>query len=299
MKNFLAPIKNTKLVRKLIGPVGKFVVKNSATILTGTTIACNVSGIAVTYKNSPKIHLIISDAKLALSEAKDDDEKRKIQTAALQALVPLIAPILLFFAGATASAIINQKRSEAKIAALTAALSLAQETISEYDLFKQEAEKMLGEEKVSEITKEIDQKKVDNYISQQGVNPDSIYVPDGQSLLVDGITNQRFTDVVYKDDNGRVRCVKADKAVSEMKHMFAEAEEEIRLDQVWVPRLGIEPTDITEYMGWQQEQWTSDFYPRSCIGFDYDMHPVTIGARAGFMVSPSPKPVLLKEFYYG
>lgn len=144
----------------------KFVLEHKGTFLTGATITCNAAGIAVTYRNSPKIHEIIAqyhrnveclDKNMELY----DKYKSEYMKDALVQVLPLVAPIIIFFAGSTTAAIVNQKQNEAKIATLTAALSMAQSTISEYNLFKEEAKKELGEEKFNEIEKTVAEKRVE------------------------------------------------------------------------------------------------------------------------------------------
>ncbi len=177
---------NPKKMMKLCGSsVGKFVKAHQASVLTGSTIAFNVAGIVATYRNSPKIHLVIEECRKDLEwyenvdgiteeELKRARKDRIIQT--LKDLAPLVAPILIFFTGSTAAAIINQKKSEAKIAALTAALSLAKTTIDEYGIFEEKVKEEIGEEKYQEVKEEIVREKVENTI------PDVASVPMGEYL---------------------------------------------------------------------------------------------------------------------
>lgn len=165
MKNPLRVL-NKATIKKGIGEVSKIVLEHENTILTGTTITCNAIGIAITYRNSPKIHDIILVTKDRLNECEDDNAKKQIIKDGLFAMTPLMLPIIIFFSGSTAAAIINQKKSEAKIATLTAALSLAQSTISEYDLFKEEVKKEIGEKKFEEIRKEVNDQRVNTYAPQ-------------------------------------------------------------------------------------------------------------------------------------
>ena len=155
------------VLKKIPGVISGYVLEHKGAVLTGGTIVCNAAGIAITYKNSPAIHGIISSTKEVL---KDPDltieERKEIRKKSLLELAPLVAPIIIFFAGSTTCAIVNQKQNEAKIAALTAGLTLAQNTISEYDLFKEETRKEIGEEKYKEIEQEVANDVADKAVSR-------------------------------------------------------------------------------------------------------------------------------------
>lgn len=166
IKNQIIEISKKHLLKNFFGGVSRIVLEHKGTVLTGSTIVCNALGIAVAYRNSPKIHAIIEQYHRNVSCLDKNMElyeqyKKQYLKEALAAIAPLIAPIIFFFAGSTVSAIVNQKQNEAKIATLTAALSLAQSTISEYDLFKEEAKKELGEEKFQQIESEVAKRRVD------------------------------------------------------------------------------------------------------------------------------------------
>lgn len=187
IKNQIIEISKKHLLKNFFGGVSRIVLEHKGTVLTGSTIVCNALGIAVTYRNSPKIHAIIEqyhrnvsclDKNMDLYE----QYKKQYLKDALAAIAPLIAPIIFFFAGSTVSAIVNQKQNEAKIATLTAALSLAQSTISEYDLFKEEAKKELGEEKFQQIEKEVIQKKMEELPKERIQQIDGIQIRPGEYL---------------------------------------------------------------------------------------------------------------------
>lgn len=175
MKQELMAIGNIgkkQLVKRSMKWLSQFVLEHKGTLLTGSTIFFNAAGIAITYKNSPEIHDVIytTKKKIASLDPADgnyEDLKKQIYQEGFRKLVPLVTPIILFFAGSTTAAIVNQKQNEAKIATLTAALSLAQSTISEYDLFKEEARKELGEEKFNKLQDEVTQKRVEELTVDQ------------------------------------------------------------------------------------------------------------------------------------
>lgn len=156
MKKLLPTINPKPFLKKLPGIISGYVLEHQGAVLTGGTIVCNAAGIAITYKNSPIIHGIIADTRLYLQQADlGEEERKRVRKEAILEMSRLVAPIIIFFAGSTACAVINQKKNEAKIATLTAALTMAQNTISEYDLFREETRKEVGEEKYKEIQQEV------------------------------------------------------------------------------------------------------------------------------------------------
>lgn len=164
MKNYLKTITDNPIVKKLCGAVGNYYVLHEGGILTFGTVVFNAAGIAITYKNSPAIHdelkayhdmIELLKTNVALSDEEKKEYKKQMTAATVKDLTPLIAPIMIFFASSTACAVINKKKSDAKIASLSAALSLAQSTIKEYSEFRKEATELLGEEKVEQIDKTV------------------------------------------------------------------------------------------------------------------------------------------------
>lgn len=175
-KKQLVDISKKHLLRTARDSICNFVLEHKGTVLTGITISFNAAGIAVTYKNSPKIHDIIAQYYRDVSCLDKNMELYNAYKSAylkntLVSIAPLVTPIIFFFAGSTTAAIVNQKQNEAKIATLTAALSMAQSTISEYNLFKEEAKKELGEEKFNEIQETVAKERVEKlpYDASSGI----------------------------------------------------------------------------------------------------------------------------------
>lgn len=122
-----------------------------------------------TYKNAARIQQIISETRETLKTIGGEDEKKQCVKVAIKELAPLVAPIMIFFAGSTTCAVVGHKKSQAKIATLTAALSLAQSTINEYDLFKKEVEEKVGTETFKEIKNEVTAKQIEEDIANNKV----------------------------------------------------------------------------------------------------------------------------------
>lgn len=155
-----------ELPKEIANNIWIFTKSHSASLLTGSTIACNAAGIITTYKNSPKIHVILEDAQHKFNSVEDKEEKRKIALDTFKRLIPLVTPIIIFFTASSVSAIVNHKKSEAKIAALSAALSLAKTTIDEYDSFSNKVKEEIGEESYTDIRREVAKERAEQVVSR-------------------------------------------------------------------------------------------------------------------------------------
>lgn len=169
MKNPLAIVTKNEVVKNAGKEVSKFVLAHEGLLFTGGTIAFNAAGIVATYKNAARIQQIISETRETLKTIGGEDEKKQCVKVALKELTPLVAPIIIFFVGSTTCAVVGHKKSQAKIATLTAALSLAQSTINEYDLFKKEVEAKVGEEAFKEIKTEVVGKQIEDDLASDKV----------------------------------------------------------------------------------------------------------------------------------
>lgn len=181
MKNPLLKITKNELIKHCVNKTSQMILEHENTVLTGSTIAFNTIGIVITYRNSPKIHEIIFNTREDLKVVEDDETKKTIIRRAFKDLTPLVAPIIISFSASTVSAVVNQRKNEAKIATLTAALSLAQSTVSEYNVFQEEARKELGEEKYQDIRNSITKERVEQNFPtnfQVEMGDQLCYIPD-------------------------------------------------------------------------------------------------------------------------
>lgn len=169
MKKPIVQFQPKMLAKNLTNLLTKYLMEHQSAVLTGSSIVFNAAGIMVTYRNSPEIHNAIYQAKVRLSgiDLYDSsinavEERKKIYRETFIEVSKLTAPIIIFFTLSTTASIVNQKKQEAKIAALTAALSVAQNTISEYSSFKNEVRKEVGEEQYQAIVKEVSEQEALN-----------------------------------------------------------------------------------------------------------------------------------------
>jgi len=169
MKNPLTVVTKNEVVKNAGKEVSKFIFAHEGLLFTGGTVAFNFAGIVATYKNAPEIQRIIFETRETLKVIEAEDEKKQCVRTAIKELAPLVAPIIIFFVGSTTCAVVGHKKSQAKIATLTAALSLAQSTINEYDVFKKEVKEKVGEETFREIKNEVTAKQIEEDIKENKV----------------------------------------------------------------------------------------------------------------------------------
>ncbi|MBP3826219.1 MAG: hypothetical protein ILA11_10880 [Butyrivibrio sp.] len=296
MKNYLSPLKQSGLGKKILVPTGKFLIRNSAILLTGGAIACDISAVVFTYKYAPRIHEIVTDAKAALEDAHSNEDRKKIYTAAIKEAAPMVGVIMLFLGGSIVCNIANTRSAQKKLAAkdlqIATLAASAQTAITELSNFKKEAEKELGEEKVKEIEHEVikeeNHKQIEKKVQENPKYFEDIHVPEGEALLVDGITQQPFTSPTYRDDLGRLQAYKVDKAISRVKQTFDQGDLECDLT-VYTDELGLRIGDALRHCGWNANMWLHDYH----TDITYSLDPDTFGNRPCFVVTVAPTPNML------
>lgn len=161
MKNPLAFVNKNKAVASAIKTAGEFYILHQSTVLTVGTIGCSIATTALTFKNANYILETLRVAKVMLEDESNADKKGAIYTATLKELAPKVIPIIIFQTLTILCALENKKQSDKKIADMTSALMLAQNAISQYQVFNERAETELGEKKAAKLRKEIAQERVD------------------------------------------------------------------------------------------------------------------------------------------
>lgn len=166
--NIFDKIKNNKMVGAAVTNIGNFYATHESTILTGGSIGFSLATTAVTFRNAPKITNEILMAKEDLAMCETEEERKAIYMDTLKRIVPLAAPILLFQTAQIACTIGQKKERDRKLAEAGAALTIANNVISQYKDFKRKAEEVLGEKKVEKVEKELAQERMNN------INPDDV-----------------------------------------------------------------------------------------------------------------------------
>lgn len=181
MNKELPKIFTKQFVKKSLDEISKKFLENQGLVLTTGTIVCNTAALALTYKNAEKIHSIISDTKDAIAIANEQHKDTfDIYKQACIELAKAGGPVIIFELISIICTIQLERKNmknEAKIAELTAMITLAQNTISEYSSFKEETRKEVGEEKYRQIQNEVVNQKI-----QGDATPSNIHVNVGENL---------------------------------------------------------------------------------------------------------------------
>lgn len=168
----LPKVVSKAFIKKSLDDISKKLLENQGLVLTGGAIACNLGAVALVYKNAADIREIIFDTRAALLICKDE-ERFTIYKKALIELSKYAGPaVMLELVSIICTIKLERKniKNEARIAELTAAAAFAQSTISEYNSFKEEVRKELGEAKYREIQEEVMDKKVKEFPFPTTVN---------------------------------------------------------------------------------------------------------------------------------
>lgn len=261
IKNPLSLITKNPVVKTAGKEVSKFIFAHEGLLFTGGQIGFNLAGILITYKNAPKIQSITTNAKIAMSEADSDEVRRQIAINALKELVPLVAPIVIFFAASTTCSIVGHKKNQAKIATLTAALSLAHSTINDYDVFKKEIREEIGEEKFKEISDTVAKKQIEEKISNKELPASCLQPRHGEYLCCIPFFGIYFTsssariDMAFEHIN---QCLQDNGATG--RYSYGNENElggEIAFVSDLCDELGVfedDRPDIVKYMGWDAQK---------------------------------------------
>lgn len=184
MKNFLAPVTKSKVMQA----VGKFYLAHEGAILTGGTIGFSLATTAVTYRNATKINHELSEAKKRLAVATTQDQKNEVYASTLKALVPLVAPIVLFQTATICTALYSKKQYDKKLAAAASALTIAEQAVAQYQAWQKETEEALGEKKYKKLQKEV----AENTIYEASSEPVNQKQSESDQLFYEPVTGQLF-----------------------------------------------------------------------------------------------------------
>lgn len=195
-KQLLKTISASKLITNpAIQAITRFYVKNEPQILTAGTIAFFGASEVIIYRNSPQIHACIDEYKYRISDISpyiSEDEQKELKnvamTDALKALGKLTAPLIIFNGLAIGCAILSGKAYTKRIASLTAALTMSQNALSEYEHFREEAIKQIGAEKVNEIESEA----IQNAETGARQIPQDLHKKDGEDYIYEALTGRYF-----------------------------------------------------------------------------------------------------------
>lgn len=185
MKNPLSIVTKNPIVMDGLKKAGAFYLEHQSTFLAGGTIGFSLATTAVTMRKSRDIMNTLDDAKVMLAETEDKEKKKEIYEATIKEIAPKLLPILALQAATIACALRSKKITDEKDKRLleaASALSLAQNAITQYQMFNDKAEEQLGEKKTKKIRQEIAQERIEeqpmtekNTFNAPMVNEDYLY----------------------------------------------------------------------------------------------------------------------------
>ena len=190
MKNkLMTTLMGNTFISTIVKEIGKFYKQNESIILTTGTIGFSLATTGVAMKNATDIHYILADCRSALQNCNTKEERDHLYACTLRALIPLVAPIVIFQGATIGCAVFYKKQADKKLAEAASALSIAQAAISSVQAFQKETEQALGEEKYNQLQDEIYEKKdIDcrrfTAIASEGA--------PGENLFVDKYSNKPF-----------------------------------------------------------------------------------------------------------
>lgn len=263
--NKLAKVLEKTAINKVTGPVARFGSAHSTGIATAIAISSNIASNVIIYKNSPEIHDIIYEARLEIEMIKgadweDDEERdeiRDVYVDTLKRLAPLVGPVIILQATSIACQVglaVKADKQSKQIAKLTAGISVANAAIEEYNLFRNEAKKVVDEEKIKEVDKTISE-EVKSKVKGTEVK-EEIRIKSGEKLYLDKWTGRKFSSNKSKIDMG-VRLLEA------RVHDISD-DEPVRLND-WLNILGLGDTDACSYLGWPKDKYNT-------VSFSYYIH---------------------------
>lgn len=253
--NKLAKVIGGKAVGKILKPIAKFGAEHSTEILTGVAIGASIGDTVVLYRNAPEIRDIIAGAQMDIAMVADDDDltpaeireqKKEIYISTLKELTPLVAPILAFKVltiGCTIGLARKTKKQQAKIASLTAGLAVTNAALEEYQIFKEEVSKVVGEEKVKEVEKEVEKKTAETVVKRSEIYEDPS-IEDGDEIFIDKWSGRKYGS----NDKKLEMAVQ----ILENKYKDLGDDDPLTLND-WYDIIGLEPTDAGEVIGWVKD----------------------------------------------
>ena len=183
-----------KELMELSTKVTDFAKQNEPAILTGMRVAGLFMTALMAYKASPRAHEIIERHQTNVQNGADKKEETK---QLVKEVVPVVLPTV-GMAVATSAAIIGAHTVNSKrIAVLSAAYSMSESALKDY---QEKMLEVLDEKKVSKIKESISQDKIDKKnIDTTNLNSqDVIITGDGDVLCMDNYSGRLFRSNAQK-----------------------------------------------------------------------------------------------------
>lgn len=252
------------------GKVSNFGKKNDSAILVGLSIVGLLATGYAAYKAGVKADKILEEKKkdLSLVDPEDKEAEKAVKKEIVKEMAPVLAPPVIMGAATVACILGSHKASQRKIAALSAAYTIAETSIKELNGKMRET---LGEQKTRQIRDAVVKDKFEKSEQKKEV----VTIPAHPAGV---------GDVLCKDlYSGRTFWSNAQKIQQAINHISADIVQEmyVSLNDFYALLPGLEPVPMGEDLGWNVDDLyrgqlpitftallTEEQVPCLCVDFD-------------------------------
>lgn len=249
--------------------LGKYISRNSPSILTGLGIGLGMASTVLAVTATPK-------AVRLLEEKKKEDQKEKLTVIeTVKTAGPSYIPAVLAAVGSVYCIVSASARFSKRNAILATAYALSERDLREY---RDKVKETVGEKKEKEIRGKI----MKDHIQNNPVDPNSILTPGGgKTLCYDNWTGRRFMS-----DMETLRKCENELNSRILKEQF------VSLNELY-DMLNLDPIKMGEDFGWNFDGFHDELIHFSyfsqldcdgnpCLVLDYDAEPYDICQRIGY-----------------
>lgn len=253
-------------VKEIWNNVVEFTDRNSPVILTGMGVGGVFATAYMAYKAGPKAHDILQkyhEDKKLIKEG-DKETKKAVLQETVKELAPVLVPPILMGVATSACIIGGNRISTKRVAVLSAAYSIADSKLKDYQDRMLET---LGEQKTQKVREAIAKKDL-----EEGYTAESqqIVIGDGKVLCKDSHTRRYFQSSA-EEIGSAINSLTAD-VLSDMY---------VSLNDFY-DKLGLEPIPLGDDLGWNVDDAVGGKLPiyftacltpdnKPCLVVEYDI----------------------------
>lgn len=248
--------------------VTNVVEKNSPEILTGLGVAGIFATAYMAYKASPKAHDILQkyhDDKQLIAPG-DKETKKTVLAETAKDLIPVLLPPVMMGVATSACIIGGNRISSKRIAVLSAAYSLADSKLKDY---QDKMLETLGDQKVQKVKEAIAKDHLDK--NKENLPADGqIVISDGNVLCMDSFTGRYFPG----------NAEKLGQIINELSYDIV-SDMYVSLNDLY-DKIGLAPIPFGDDFGWNVDDTDRGRLPiyftacltddkRPCLVLEYDV----------------------------
>lgn len=189
--------------KKLMEKGKKWTGEHNSDILTGGVIIGLLTSLYLMYKATPKVNEALDKRKEELVSVTNEAAKKQINKVTVKRIIKATAPVVIS-AGATVACAIGSNRSASKkIALLSAAYNLANNTAKD---LSNKMNEVLGDKKAKEIKDAIAKEKVGKAPKEPSTNGTQVVVGDGLVLCKDLFSGRFFKSNMQRLQDAKNKC---------------------------------------------------------------------------------------------